>query len=72
MEKTYMAIDQYGQTYHGLKHPRKELIERIGSKHVDKMYVDGKDGGTYFTGYVIGGLWLNLYEVSPIKKAARV
>lgn len=27
--KMYMAIDQYGQTYHGLKHPRKDLCERL-------------------------------------------
>ena len=26
--KMYMAIDQYGHTYHGLKHPRKDLCER--------------------------------------------
>jgi hypothetical protein len=72
MKKTYMAIDQYGQTYHGLNHPRKDLMERIGSKHVEKMYVDGKDGIPCFVGYVIGGLWLSLYEVNPIRKAARV
>lgn len=24
--KMYMAIDQYGHTYHGLKHPRKDFV----------------------------------------------
>lgn len=56
--KMYMAIDQYGQTYHGLKYPRKELCERLCNSHVEKMYQDKKDGTTVFCGYVIGGLWL--------------
>lgn len=34
--KMYMAIDQYGQTYHGLKHPRKDLCERLCRSHVEK------------------------------------
>lgn len=46
--KMYMAIDQYGQTYHGLKHPRKDLCERLCNSHVEKMYQDKKDGTTVF------------------------
>lgn len=34
--KMYMAIDQYGHTYHGLKHPRKDLYERLCRSHVEK------------------------------------
>ena len=34
-----------------------------------KMYQDKKDGTTVFCGYVIGGLWLQLYEVQPVEKA---
>lgn len=63
--KMYMAIDQYGQMYHGLKHPRKELC----NSHVEKMYQGKKDGTTVFCGYVIGGLWLQLFEVQPVEKA---
>ena len=40
--KMYMAIDQYGHTYHGLKHPRKDLCERLCCSHVEKMYQDKK------------------------------
>ena len=64
----YMAIDQYGQTYHSLTHPRKELCEKLGRKHVNKMYVDKKDGSTVQTGYVIGELWLTLYRVERLEK----
>ena len=67
--KMYMAIDQYGHTYHGLKHPRKKLSERLCNSHVEKMYQDKKNGTTVFCGYVIGGLWLQLYEVQPVEKA---
>ena len=60
-----MAIDQYGQTYHGLKNPRKDLCHRLGCKSAVKMYQDKKDGTTCHAGYVIAGLWLTLYEVVP-------
>lgn len=69
----YMAIDQYGNTYHGLKHPRKELLERLGyssSSSAHKMYVDKENGETVHIGYVIGGLWLTLYRVEPVEKPA--
>ncbi len=64
-----MAVDQYGHTYHGLKNPRKELCERLGREHADRMFVDGKDGKTYHVGYIIGGLWLTLFEVRPFRRA---
>lgn len=64
MRLGYMAKDQYGQWYHGLKHPRKDLLERLGHQHCNKMYVDTKDGrATKHIGYVIAGLWLTVYEV---------
>lgn len=66
--KMYMAIDQYGHTYHGLKHPRKDLCERLCCSHVEKMYQDKKDGTTVFCGYIIGGLWLQLFEVQPVER----
>jgi hypothetical protein len=57
----FMGIDQYGQTYHGLKHPRKDLLDRLDRKHAEKMYVgDGKH-----VGYVIAGLWISIFKVEP-------
>lgn len=53
--KMYMAIDQYGQTYHGLKHPRKDLCERLCNSHAEKMYQDKKDGITVFVGMLSAG-----------------
>ena len=67
--KNYMGIDQYGQTYHNLgNYPRKALMERLYNNHCQKMYVDGKDGKNYHVGYIIGNLWINLYEVIPFRK----
>lgn len=66
----YMAIDQYGQTYHGLEHPRKDLLERLGYTHAQKIYQDKADGSTVHVGYVIGGLWLTLYKVEPVENPA--
>jgi len=59
----YMAKDQYGQTYHNLKHPRKDLLERLYCKHAAKMYCDTKSGEVKHIGYIIAGLWLRVYEV---------
>lgn len=69
--KMYMAIDQYGQTFHSLTHPRKELCERIGCKHVNVMYCDTLSGETRKLGYVIAGHWLTVYEVIPANMGAR-
>lgn len=68
--KHYMAIDQYDQTHHGLTHPRKDLLSRFDRKHAAKMYVDKKDGSCVHVGYVIAGLWLTVYEVSRMERAA--
>lgn len=68
----YMAVDQYGNTFHGLRHPRKDLMERIGCAHTEKMYLDRKDGSIVHVGYVIGGLWLTLYKVEPVEKPVHV
>lgn len=40
----------------------------IACKHAVKMYCDGNDGKTYHVGYIIAGLWLSLYEVTPFRK----
>lgn len=66
--KQYMAIDQYGQMFHKLRYPRKELMERIGIKHASKMYVDDKNGKAVHIGYVIGRYWLMVYEVKRFEK----
>jgi hypothetical protein len=64
----YLGIDQYGTHYVLKEHPRKELMEQIGCKHVDKMFVDLKSGGSREKGYVIAGHWIDIYEVHPWKE----
>ena len=67
-----MAVDQYGHYHHNLgKHPRKELMKRIGRSHASKMYVDRKDGSAVCIGYIIGGLWLHVLAVSDWKIKVR-
>ena len=63
----HMAVDQYGNTYHGLgPHPRKALLERFSRKRADIMYVDNKKTGTRQCGWIIAGHWLTVYVVKPI------
>lgn len=65
-----MGIDQYGETYHGLTHPRKELMERLCCQHANKMYIDKRDGTSKHIGYVVAGRWITLYELTPWEKEA--
>ena len=67
----YMAIDQHGNTFHGLEYPRRDLLARLGYKHAAKMYRDTKGGGARHAGYVIGGLWLSVYSVLPWHEETR-
>lgn len=66
----YMGIDQYGNTYHGLTYPRKDLAERLGYNpgSLHKMYMDTTENKTCHVGYIIGGLWIELFEVKPYRK----
>jgi len=67
--QSIMALDQYGHTYHDLGNaPRKALLEKLGSSHAEKMYMDNDQGETKHVGYIIGGLWLTLYKVTPWEK----
>jgi len=43
--------------------PRKELMEYLGAKHAEKIYVDTKEGEVAHIGYIIGGEWYTLYAV---------
>ena len=60
----FMAVDQYGQTYHiDGGHPRQWLLNYFCRKRAAKMYCDLENGGTRHTGYIIAGLWLKIYAV---------
>lgn len=60
----YMGVDQFGHTYHDLRHPRKKLSKILPGR-VSKMYQDTKDATPAHVGYVIGPLWITLYQVIP-------
>jgi len=61
-EEPMIAIDQYGTKYPvDPTRPRASLLEHLGRKHADKMYVDRKDKAPVHIGYVIAGLWLTIY-----------
>lgn len=65
----YLGTDQYGHYYTIKKHPRKELMEQLGSSHVDKIYVDTTDGKVRHIGYVIAGHWVRVFRVCQWKEA---
>ena len=58
----YIAIDQYGAYLRLNKHPRKELMEMLGCKHIDKMYQGNADNTErYHVGYVLQNRWFTVY-----------
>ena len=63
----FIAHDQYGNWYPIEKYPRKELLETLGYKKADKMYIDLKDGGIRHQGYVIGNHWITVLKVNVWK-----
>jgi len=59
-----MGIDQYGTEFHDLgEYPRKSLLNRLGRKRAEKMYVDDADSNPKHIGYIIAGHWIRLYRV---------
>jgi hypothetical protein len=65
----FIGIDQYGNYYKIDKNPRKELLEKFGVKHAEKMYVDTKDRKIRHCGYIISRHWIEVYIVSVWKEA---
>jgi hypothetical protein len=63
MKLGYIGIDNYNNYYHIKKYPRKELLQQLGFKYAQKMFVDTKKGKTKHIGYIIGGHWINVYEI---------
>lgn len=50
------------------KHPRKELLEHFGVKSCRKIYRDNPDGSCSHVGYLVSGIWFNLYTVTAWSK----
>ena len=65
LDHSYIGIDQYGNIYPNLEFPRKSLLEKLGRKSAQKMYVDGPDGETKHIGYVVAGRWVTIYKITP-------
>jgi len=63
--KNRIFIDQFNTIWRA--DSIKDLQEQIGGR-VSKMYVDGKDGGVYHVGYVVGSLWLHMYTPVRVKQ----
>ena len=46
-------------------HPRKELLNKLGESHAEKIYRDKKDGQTVHVGYIVRGEWYTFYNLTP-------
>ena len=70
MKLGYIAINQYGETVKltELTHPRKQLLNRLGVSHCEKMYCERANGEPVHVGYVIGGGWWSIYEIHDWSK----
>ena len=62
-----MARDQYGNCEHGLdaKHPRADLLRRLGRTSASKQYTEKEGSSNPHTGYIIAGRWFTFYFIVP-------
>lgn len=62
-----MGVDQYGQYHHSLgKHPRKTLLARLCRTKAIPMYRDDSRGNAVKVGWIIGGLEIEVFKVTPL------
>jgi hypothetical protein len=61
-----LCLDQHGRPVWA--RTVKELRQQVGGK-VSKMYTDKPLGGTFWTGYVVGGRWFSVYKPCEIKQS---
>lgn len=62
--KRYMAMDQYGNTYHDIgPHPRQWLLDHFCRQRAQKMY---RDPNARHVGWIIAGHWLEVFRVFPL------
>lgn len=66
----YIARDQYGNTFHiGNNPPRKWLLDYLGQKHAQKIYLNNLlDETVSHIGYIIAGHWIYVYRIFPFKE----
>ena len=64
MKTGYIAIDQYNNrvTLTDTKHPRKQLLNKLGVKSAQTIYRD-VDGKSKLDGYIVRGSWYSIYAI---------
>ena len=71
-KRRYMAIDNWGNTIHGLEYPRRDLLRSLSRQHASKVYRDNPSTGEpTHVGYVIAARWWTIFEVSEWKGTNR-
>lgn len=66
----YIGLSSDGSKFFIKEHPRKELLEQLNATHADKMYRDTTTGKAVHVGYIIAGLWIEVYEIREWKEVA--
>jgi hypothetical protein len=69
--KQFIAIDQFGNCYPYLTHPRKDLLYRFGYQHIEKLWKFERGERTNIhIGYKIGRSRFLVYRMSRIGEEA--
>lgn len=63
----FIGFDQYGNTYHLERYPRKELLEQLYATRAEKMFCCDRYGQARHIGYVIKDHWVRLYRICDFK-----
>lgn len=71
----YMARTDAGHTVHltdPKRHPRGQLLAKLGRQHAQRMFIDRKSGPPVHIGYIVAGEWWTVYEVHEWSKPANL
>jgi len=65
--RRHIGLDQYGRTYWLGAHPRKDLLRLLCRTRSAKLYRDDSSPqGYHHVGYVIAGLWIEVFALQPL------
>ena len=66
MKLGYIALGSYGSTLRLTdpeKHPRKQLLSKLGRNKATRIYRDDKYGNPKHIGYEVAGEWFDIFEI---------
>jgi len=70
-ERSWIAFGHDGQRLvYKSRGPRAGLLRALGRKHADPIYRDRADGRPRSVGWVVAGVWWDVFQLVPLSECA--